>query len=129
MQPDSEPGEAGELRIAARVEDIPEIERIATGIINVLKKLGRYEPEVDNIWVWQIANCTFRLKRIDSFLDAPTATEYTYAHVIDMQSKQQAMIEHAMDQLALSRKERMETQAEADLKRKLREEIEKATKP
>ena len=116
------------IHIAARVEDIPEIERITKGIIKVLKKSGRYEPEVDDIWVNRIAQCTFYLKKTEYFLDAPTATEHTYSRITEIQTKWQNMIEHAMEQLALSRRDRMETQGEADLKRRLREEIEKASK-
>lgn len=115
------------VHIAARVEDIPEIERVANGIIKILKKFGRYEPEVDDIWVYRIANATFYLKKTECFLDAPTATEHTYSRITEIQTKQQAMIEHAMEQLALSRRDR--TQGEADFKRRLREEIEKASKP
>lgn len=117
------------VHIAARVEDIPEIERVAKDIIKILRKFGRYEPEVDDIWVYRIANATFYLKKTECFLDAPTATEHTYSRITEIQTKQQAMIEHAMEQLALSRRDRIETQGEADFKRKLREEIEKATKP
>jgi hypothetical protein len=123
---ETQPPKEMPIYIAARVEDIPEIERIAKGVIKVLKKFGGYEPEVDDIWVYRIANCTFYLKKSEYFLDAPTATEHTYSRVTDIQTKQQNMIEHAMEQLALSRRDRIEKQGEADLVRRLREEIEKA---
>ena len=89
---------------------------------------GDQESLLDDIWVYRIADCTFYMKKIEYFLDAPTATEDTYSHVIDMQIKQQAMIEHAMEQLALSRRDRAEKQGEAQFVRKLREEIEKLSK-
>jgi hypothetical protein len=128
-KPKTQQSDEKTLRVAARLEDIPEIERTAKGIIEVLKKFGGYEPEVDNIYVYRIANCTFYLKRTEEmFLDAPTATESTYSRVIDMQTKQQAMIDHAMEKLALNRKNRIERQGEADFVKKLREEIEKAKK-
>lgn len=127
-KPETQRPEEMLVYVAARVEDIPEIERIANGVIKVLKKFGGYEPEVDDIWVNRIANCTFYMKKIECFLDAPTATEDTYSHVIDMQTKQQAMIEHAMEQLALSRRERAQKQGEAQFVKKLREEIERLRK-
>jgi len=124
---DSEP-QPSELpvSVAARLEHIPERERIAKGIIKVLKKFGTYEPEVDDILAYRIADSIFYMKKVENFLDAPTATEHTYSRVTDIQTKQQNMIEQAMEELALSRKERMKKQSEAGFTQKLREEIEKA---
>jgi len=113
------------IEVAARVEDIPEIERMAKGIIKVLKKSGGYESEVDDIWVYRIANCVFYLKKAECFLDAPSATEHTFSRVAEIQAKEQNMIEHAMEQLALSRKDRIEAKGETELKLKLRQAIEK----
>jgi hypothetical protein len=125
---ETQSGEELFIYSAARVEDIPEIERTAKGIIKVLKKFGGYEPEVDDVWVYRIANCVFYMKKAEYFLDAPTATEHTYASITDIQTKQQAMIQHAMEQLALSRRERLKRQVETDFVRRLREEIERASK-
>ena len=117
------------VRVPAAVDDNPEVKRTAEGIIKVLKKSGRYEPEVDNIWVYRIAHCNHALKKIGFFLQTPTASEHTIVRMTDAQAKQQAMIEHAMEQLSLSRRDRLEEHGDADLKRRLREAIEKACKP
>jgi hypothetical protein len=113
------------IKIAGSVKDLPEIERLTAGIVKVLRKFGGYEPEVDDIWVNQIATYTVYLKKAEIFLDAETATEHTYIRVADIQLKFQRIIENAMHQLALSRNDRMGQQAEADLIGKLRETIEK----
>ena len=122
----AKPKQEPRVYLAARVEDIPEIERTAQGIIKVLKKFGGYEPDVDDIWVYRIALCTFYLKKSECFLDAPTATEYTYARVTDVQTKQQNMIKIAMEQLAITRRDRLGEKREADLITKLQEAITRA---
>jgi hypothetical protein len=104
-----------------------EIERTAKGIIKVLRKFGGYEPEVDDIWVYRIANCTFHLTKSKSFLDAPNADEYTYARVTDIETKQQNMIKIAMEKLALNRRDRIDQQQETDLITKLREAMDKGS--
>jgi hypothetical protein len=105
------------------VEEIPEIERTAKGIIKVLKKYGGYEPEVDDILVYRIASALLYLKRTELFLDAPQADEKTYTRITDVQAKQQSMIENAMEQLALNRRDRLSRKEEADLTAKIREAI------
>ena len=126
LKPNTHPLQQTRILTAGTVEDQPEIERTAKGIIKVLKKFGGYEPEADDIWVYRIANCTFYLKKTEYFLDAPTADEYTYARVTDIQTKQQNMIKTAMEQLALNRRNRKGQNREADLITKLRETLQKA---
>ena len=63
-----------QILTAARMEDLPEIQRTAKGIIKVLKKFGGYEPEVDDIWVYRIADCIFYLNKSEYFLDAQPLT-------------------------------------------------------
>lgn len=116
------------LRVAATLKDMPEINRLTKGIVKVLMKFGGYEPEVDDIWVSQIATYTVYLKKSELFLDADSATVHTYTHVADTQLKFQKIIENAMNQLALSRRDRIGQQAEADLMGKLRETLEKMKK-
>lgn len=113
----------GMLRICARVEELPELERIAQGIINVLKRYSGYEPEIDDILVYRIATTIIYSRRTESFLDAPTADEKTYTRIIDVQAKQQSMIENALAQLALSRRDRLSRKEEADITAKLRQAI------
>ena len=116
------------VRVAATLTDLPEIHRLRKGVVKVLEKFGGYEPEVDDIWVNQIASFTVYLKKCEAFLDAETATEHTYLRVADTQLKFQRIIENAMHELALSRRDRIGTQAEADFTGKLKEAIEKMKK-
>jgi hypothetical protein len=119
------PPDEGLVRVAATVKDLPEIDRLTKGIVKVLLKFGGYEPEVDDIWVHQIATCTVYLTKTEIFLDADSATVHTYSRAADTQLKFQKMIENAMNQLALSRRDRIGQQAESDLMGKLRETLEK----
>jgi hypothetical protein len=116
------------ISVATKAEDEPAVKRLKKGIIKVLRKFGGYEPEVDDIWVDEIATCTIYSKQTERFLDADTATEHTYSRVVDMRLKFQKMIENAMHHLAITRRDRIEIQGESDLKMKLREAIEKAEK-
>jgi hypothetical protein len=129
FKPKTRPPQPTRILSAGKLEDLPEIERTAKGIIKILKKFGGYEPAADDIWVYRIANCTFYLKKSEYFLDAPTANEYTYARVTDIQTKQQNMIKIAMEQLALNRRDRKGQNREADLIMKLRETLEKEKNP
>lgn len=115
--------EATLTRIATTNDDRPEVERLRKGLIKILKKFGSYEPEVDDIQVSQIATCTIYSKKSEKFLDAPTATEHTYSRVVDMKAKLQKMIDTAMRELALSRRDRLGEHGEEDLMKKIREKI------
>ena len=128
FKPKTRPPQPTRILSAGKLEDLPEIERTAKGIIKILKKFGGYEPAADDIWVYRIANCTFYLKKSEYFLDAPTANEYTYARVTDIQTKQQNMIKIAMQELALGRRDRLNQQAQTDFTRQLQEAIAKAKK-
>ena len=111
------------IRIATTDEDRPEVERLRRGLIKILKKFGSYEPEVDDIQVSQIATCTIYSKKTEKFLDAPTATEHTYSRVVDTKTKLQKMIDTAMRELALSRRDRLGEHGEQDLMKTIRKKI------
>ena len=114
------------IRTATTDEDRPEVERLTKGLIKILKKFGSYEPEVDDIQVSQIATCTIYSKKSEKFLDAPTATEHTYSRVVDTKTKLQKMIDTAIRELSLSRRDRLNQQGQTDLTRQLQEAIAKA---
>jgi hypothetical protein len=114
------------VRIATSDEDRPELERLRKGIIKALKKFGVYEPALDDILVEQIASSTIYWKRMERFLDSASATEWTYARITDSKLKTQKMIEDAMRELALSRRERLSQKGQTDLARQLTEAIAKA---
>ncbi|HYB67837.1 MAG TPA: hypothetical protein VEC43_05870 [Candidatus Acidoferrales bacterium] len=127
MRHETEHPEGG-VRIATSDDDRPEFERIRNGIIKALQKFAGYEPEIDDILVDQIASSTIYWKKLEKFLDAETASEYTFARVADSKSKFLAMIDTNLRELALNRRARIGQQGEAELMRKLREEIMKRTK-
>lgn len=105
-----------------------EYERLKRELPEVLKKLGGYEPAVDDISIDQIARATVYSRRIEMFLDSDTATEYTYSRVTDSKVKLSKTIDTAMHQLAVSRRDRMSKQTEAGLMNELREALLRALK-
>lgn len=128
MTPKSKYHESGPIRIATSDEDQPELERLKNGIIKLLKKFGGYEPALDDILIEQIASSTIYWKKVERFLDTASATEYTYASIADSKVKWQKMIDTAMRELALSRRDRLNQQSQTDFTRQLQEAIAKAKK-
>jgi hypothetical protein len=126
LTPKSKWHEAGPIRIATSDEDKPEYERLKNGIIKLLKKFGVYEPALDDILVEQIASSTIYYKKAEKFLDITSATELSYARIADSKVKLQKMIETAMRELALSRRDRLNQQSQTDFTRQLQEAIAKA---
>ena len=116
------PGAMG-VGIATSDEDRPELERLRKGMIKALQKRGGYMPEIDDILVDQIARSTIHWQKLETFLNAQSANEYTYARVADSKLKFLKMIETDLRELALNRRDRIDQQGEADLKNKLRAEI------
>ena len=92
----------------------------------VLRRLGGYEPAVDDICIEQIARATIYSKRIEIFLDSDNATEFTYTRVTDSKVKLSKTIDNAMHELAVSRRDRMNKQTEGSLMSELREALLKA---
>jgi hypothetical protein len=116
------------VKVATSSEDEPQYERIRKGLIKVLKKFGGYEPAVDDIHIEQIASSTIYSKKTEQFLDAANADEHTYSTIIDSKLKLQKMIESALHQLALNRRDRVGQNKELDLMKQLREAIQNAVK-
>ncbi len=120
--------EAGPIRIATSDEDKPEHERLKKGIIKLLNKFGGYEPDLDDIFVEEIASSTIYYKKIEQFLDTASATEYTYASIADSKLKWQKTIQTAMRELALTRRDRLDQKDQTNFTRQLQEAIDKAKK-
>lgn len=102
-------------------KDVAEYERTRKELVKVLEKMGGYEPAVDDIHIDQIARIAIYAKRVEIFLDSNTANEDTYFRVTDTKLKLSKIIDNAMHQLALSRRDRMGKQTEASLMIELRE--------
>jgi hypothetical protein len=107
-------------------KDVGEYERTRSEIIKVLEKMGGYEPAIDDIYVTQIATTVIYLKKIEFFVDSNLATEDTYSSVTDSKLKMGKIIENAIRQLALSRRDRIGTQTQASFRNELKEELERA---
>lgn len=104
-------------------KDLAEYERTRSEIIKVLERHGGYEPAIDDLYVSQIATTAIYLKRIEYFVDSDLATEDTYSSVTDTKLKMGKIIENAVRQLALSRRDRISKQNQSSLMNELREEI------
>jgi hypothetical protein len=92
-------------------KDAKEYEAIKAGLISELKKLGSYEPEIDDLQVDAIARATMYMRNLEKLLDSEKANPETYSRVTDSQAKLRKIIESALDGLAVTRKERITTQA------------------
>ena len=114
------------VEVAIKHEDEPKVKRLTQGIVKILKKYGGYEPEVDDIWIREIAVATIYMEETEKFLDAETATEHTFTRVTDMQVKWQKVIDNAMTHLAISRRDRIGGQKSSEFETALKEAIIKA---
>jgi hypothetical protein len=93
------------------VKDAKEYEAVKAGLIGELKKLGSYEPEVDDLEIDAIARATIYMRNLERLLDSEKANDETYSRVTDSQAKLRKIIESALQGLAVTRKERITTQA------------------
>lgn len=109
-------------------KDVGEYERTRSEIIKVLEKVGGYEPSIDDIYVAQIATTVIYLKKIEFFVDSDLATEDTYSSVTDSKLKMGKIIDNAIRQLALGRRDRIGKQTQTSLMNELNEELERALK-
>jgi len=88
-------------------KDAKEYESIKTGLIAKLKKLGSYEPEIDDLHIEAIAKATVYMRHSETLLDSEKAGAETYSRVTDAQAKMRKMIENALHELAVTRRERI----------------------
>lgn len=103
--------------------DAAEYTRMKHALVNTLEKYGGYEPAVDEISIDQMLRSTIQSRKIDAFLNTDTATEYTYTRVIDSRVKLAKIIDTAMQQLAISRRDRLTNQTQTTLLRELKNTI------
>ena len=92
-------------------KDAKEYEAVKAGLISELKKLGSYEPEVDDLQVDAIARATIYMRNVEKVLDSEKADTEAYSRVADSQVKLRKIIEIALQELAITRKDRIATQA------------------
>jgi hypothetical protein len=107
--------------VAMKSEDEPECERIRSELIKVLRKLGGYEPGVDDIYVDEIARASVYLKKTEIFLDL--GTEDTYSKMADTRLKVRKTIDDAMNQLAITRRQRLANKTEGDVREELKQAL------
>jgi len=102
-------------------KDLAEYERTRTPTIQALEKMGGYEPAVDDYYVDLIARTIIYARKLEAFLDSDTANVETYASVAYVQLKYAKVIEGAIRQLALNRRDRLGKKPQSDLMKELRE--------
>ena len=118
----------GQLDPVVKVElltrkDSLEYQRTRGELVKVLEKIGGYEPAVDNIYVDQIARTAVYAARVEIFLDSDGADVETYSRVTAAKLKFSKIIDNAIHQLALSRRDRMGKQTQANLEKVLQEAL------
>jgi hypothetical protein len=104
-------------------KDVSEYERTRRELIRVLKRVGGYEAAADDIFIDQIARNAIYARKVEFFLDAATANEHTYAAVTDTKLKLSKIVEKAMRELALSRRDRLGSRSQANIMTELREAL------
>lgn len=107
--------------VAMQREDEPEYDRIRSELTKVLKKLGGYEPGVDDIYVDEIARASVYLRKTEIFLDV--GTEDTYSKMADTRLKVRKTIDDAMNQLAITRRQRLANKTEGDIREELKQAL------
>ncbi len=100
-------------------KDAPEYERTRNAIVKALEKMGGYEPAVDDHYIEEIARTAIYAKRVEVFLDAETASLDTYSSVAYAKLKFSKIIENAIHQLALNRRDRLGKQTQSDIMEEL----------
>ena len=116
----SPPGPVIKLALLQK-KDAAEYERTRDEIIQLLEKMGGYVPAIDNIHVDEIARIAIYAKKIEIYLDSGTVDVDIYSRVTDMKLKLSKIIDNALHQLALARRDRMSKQTESSLMNELRE--------
>lgn len=109
-------------------KDLAEYERIRAPIVKALEQMGGYVPAVDDYYVDLIARNAIYAKKTEKYLDADTATADTFANVSYTKLKFSKMIENAIRQLALNRRDRLGNQTQSDTIQQIREAIQEAEK-
>jgi len=92
-------------------KDAKEYETIKADLIRELKKLGSYEPEVDDLEIDAIARATIYMRDLEKLLDSENANPEAYSRITDSQAKLRKIIDSALQGLALTRKDRITTEA------------------
>jgi hypothetical protein len=111
------------VNVALLEKDTPEYDHIRRELIKVLERLGGYEAASDDIFVDQIARNAIYSKKVEFFMDAATANEHTYAAVTDTKLKLSKIVENAMRELAISRRDRLGNRNQANIMTELREAL------
>jgi hypothetical protein len=111
------------VEVAMLEKDRPEYVQIRRELIKVLERLGGYEPAADDIFVDEIARTAMYARKVEFFLDAPTANEHTYAAVTDTKLKLSKIVENSMRELALTRRYRLDNRKQVSIVTELREAL------
>src|SRR3989337_1438540 len=82
---------------------------------------GRVEPAVDDKYIDRIARLTIYTNKVEMYIDSNNATVDTYVKVTDIKLKQSKMLDMAINQLAIARRDRLGKQTESSLMNELRE--------
>lgn len=102
-------------------KDADEYNRIRNELIKVLERMGGYEPAFDDIHIDRIARMAIYTNKVEWYADSEIATLDTYAKVTDIKLKQSKIIDSAINQLAIARRDRLGKQTESSLMNELRE--------
>lgn len=110
-------------------KDAAEYNRIRDELVKVLERMGGYEPAVDDMHIDRIARMAIYTNKVEIYIDSPNATVDTYVKVTDIKLKQSKMLDMAINQLALARRDRLGKQTESSLMNELREAMLRGMKP
>jgi len=108
--------------------DAVQYARITKGVIEFLKKNQNYEPAIDDEFIDQYARAIIESRKADSFLCQNTTTEYTYTTIADGKTKLSKIMNDNINQLGISRRNRLHNEPQTDIMAKIKEEIEEGKK-
>jgi hypothetical protein len=102
--------------------------RITTALIEILKKNQNYEEIIDEILVDQLTRAYIQLRNADSFLSQGKPTEDTYTSIADAKTKLSKIMNENINQLGVSRRNRLHNEPQADIMNQIKETIESMKK-
>ena len=97
-------------------EDALIFTEITKQLVEALTEFGDYLPIVDDLYIEQIAFCTIQIRKLLAFANTSTATLDTHSRVNDSLAKLSKNRDNAINQLLLSRRDRLNNQTQANIK-------------
>jgi hypothetical protein len=104
-------------------EDALIFTEITKQLVEALTEFGDYLPIVDDLHIEQIAISTIQIRKLLTFANTSTATLDTHSRVNDSLAKLSKNRDNAINQLLLSRRDRLNNQTQTNIKTEFEEKL------